>query len=95
MFYAVELIKEQAEASGTDFTEDLFPDLYNIETAKVITRIKNKQRNNAIKTVKSITTAASQTQQPVQPPVITTQAQYDALQSGDEYLANGTRARKP
>ena len=95
VFYAVELIKEQAEASGTDFTEDLFPDLYNIETAKVITRIKNKQRNNAIKTVKSITTAASQTQQPVQPPVITTQAQYDALQSGDEYLANGTRARKP
>ena len=95
VFYAVELIKEQAEASGTDFTEDLFPDLYNIETEKVITRIKNKQRNNAIKTVKSITTAASQTQQPVQPPVITTQAQYDALQSGDEYLANGTRARKP
>ena len=61
---------------------------YALSTATEVLDEERQRSQNSIRDVLSRTQAATL-------PAITTQAEYDALQSGDEYLYNGQLARKP
>lgn len=61
---------------------------YALSTATEVLEEERQRSQDSIRDVLSRTPVAT-------PPAITTQAEYDALQSGDQYIFNGKLARKP
>ena len=61
---------------------------YALSTATEVLEEERQRSQDGIRNVLSKTQTAT-------PPAITTQDEYDALQSGDEYIFNGKLARKP
>lgn len=61
---------------------------YALSTATEVLDEERQRSQDSIRDVLSRTPVAT-------PPTITTQAEYDALQSGDQYIFNGKLARKP
>lgn len=61
---------------------------YALSTATEVLEEERQRSQDSIRDVLSKTPVAT-------PPAITTQAEYDALQSGDQYIFNGKLARKP
>jgi len=87
LFYAVDMAIQQAESTGSSYDEDEIEFLYRSKANKIINNINTQRRSSALKTVNSITN--------VKAPVINTQAEYDALPSGAQFVENGITYRKP
>jgi len=87
LFYAVDADIQKAESTGSSYDESEIEFLYKNKANKIINNINTQRRSSALKTVNSITN--------VKVPVINTQAEYDALPSGAQFVEDGITYRKP
>jgi len=89
LFDQVELEVEELDIVNEREKTRARKDLYNRNVTTVIQNIQSSKRLQAIELVNTLTATSIAT------PVIATQAQYDALPSGAEFVENGITYRKP
>ena len=87
LFYQVDAEIESGTFDNEIQKSNARKNLYNQKVNSVIDSIKLNQRTKAIELVDTLSVSSL--------PVITSQAEYDKLQSGNEYIFNGKKARKP
>jgi hypothetical protein len=87
VFYAVDKAIQQGESVEVSYDDNEIKSIYETETNRIINKINTQRRSSALKTVNSITN--------VKVPVINTQAEYDALPSGAQFVEDGITYRKP
>lgn len=80
-----------AEEAGKPLDKGDQRNLWSKYALSTSTEVIDEERQRSQESIRDV---LSRTQAPT-PPAITTQAEYDALQSGDEYIFNGKLARKP
>lgn len=83
----IRIAEEAGEPLGRGADRKLWKQ-YALSTATEVLEEERQRSQDSIRDVLSRTPVAT-------PPAITTQAEYDALQSGDQYIFNGKLARKP
>ena len=91
IFNIVQAEIENAEEIGKPLNRADQRDLWSKYALSTSTEVIDEERQRSQESIRNV---LSRTQAPT-PPAITTQAEYDALQSGDEYIFNGKLARKP
>jgi hypothetical protein len=89
LFDQVELEVEELDIVNEREKTRARKDLYNRNVTTVIQNIQSSKRLQAIELVNTLTATS------IAAPVIATQAQYDALPSGAEFVENGITYRKP
>ena len=89
LFDQVELEVEELDIVNEREKTRARKDLYNKNVTTVIQNIQSSKRLQAIELVNTLTATS------IAAPVIATQAQYDALPSGAEFVENGITYRKP
>ena len=89
LFDQVELEVEELDIVNEREKTRARKDLYNRNVTSVIQNIQSSKRLQAIELVNTLTATS------IAAPVIATQAQYDALPSGAEFVENGITYRKP